>query len=804
MYSRFARTSLGALLALLSVCGFAASAHADAKSAAKCSAAIIKAGAGFIQAQAKILQKCRDTTLKGKTCNTVKTDASLVKSRAKLASAINKACGGKDKNCSTDDANGSQPGLGEYGWNIGSCPGFEGDCTDPINDCGGIVGCIKCIGDKSVNQAMDLYYPPNRAASAGNKPLNKCQAALGKAALTFFNAKSKALAKCWGTKVKKTANCPADAQVKIDAARTKLGTAIAKACPGLDNAAIGLPATCLAVGTCGSVVATLTDVEACTACVTDFKVDCPDRAASASVGAAYPADCLVAPPTPTPTPTVTPTATPTVTATPSATPTQSALCGNGNLDPGEACDPTSSQPNCNNVDPADYPCSALTCTCACPTKVTFAAYADDPKSILDVGWTGISHRSPIISNGDITVALSCASGGRPCGDCTVSGPIANTEPGQLANQRCTNDTSIHCTDNTPCTAGGGTCQFFFGSNLPLAAGGVSTCVVNQFNGAVTGTANVESGEAATTALLTSRVYNGIVVDSPCPLCIGDPTMNDGVAGGTCDGGVRNGLACDGNGDVPGRPDYGVTSLDCPPLAAAQIATLPIDLSNTTGAVTKTLTASSPNCSGQPPNKCLCDTCNNLAATPCSTNADCVAVGATVCGGKRCLSGANNGAPCSTNSQCPGGACSRPGEPTKPASCLDNTSTIDTLDCIDSDGDGEGECVGGPSDRNCTLASGHAQRGCITDADCGGAPASCGVANRMCFLTGGGTFVANALGGTDTLTAVGAPDTPVQDVSHPTLASVFCVGPTGAAAINNVAGLPGPGRTTLKGTAVGHP
>ncbi|MEB2285946.1 MAG: hypothetical protein OZ922_14850, partial [Myxococcales bacterium] len=224
-----------------------------------------------------------------------------------------------------------------------------------------------------------------------------------------------------------------------------------------------------------------------------------------------------------------------------------------------------------------------------------------------------------------------------------------------------------------------------------------------------------------------------------------------------------------------------------------------------GAVTKTLTASSPNCSGQPPNKCLCDTCNNLAATPCSTNADCVLVGATVCGGKRCLSGTNNGAPCSNNTECPGGGtCSRPGEPTKPASCLDNTSTIDTLDCVDGDGDGEGECVEGPWDRNCTLASGHAQRGCLSDAECGGAPSSCGGANRMCFLTGGGTFVANALGGTNTLTAVGAPDTPVRDVSSPTLASVFCVGPTGAAAINNVAGLPGPGRTTLKGLAVGHP
>ncbi len=497
-------------------------------------------------------------------------------------------------------------------------------------------------------------------------------------------------------------------------------------------------------------------------------------------------------PTPTPTPSPGPTSTPPPT------------CGNGVNDIGEACDASAPSAGWASCGP-DFAC--VGCNCACPSTVTFAADPNAPESVLDTGWTGISHRSPVISNGKVTVGVSCSASQRPCGVCTVSGPIENAHAGagELATRRCVSDTSTRCTSDAACTGGAGDCQYFFGAPLPLAAGGVSTCVVNQFDGPVSGTANIESGDAETIAKLTARVYNGILVDAPCPRCIGDGAVNDGVKGGTCDGGVRNGLACDANGDVPARPDYGATSLDCPPLPGASIATLPIDLSNKTGAVTKTLTASSPNCSGQPPNKCLCDTCNNLAATPCSTNADCVLVGATVCGGKRCLSGTNNGAPCSNNTECPGGGtCSRPGEPTKPASCLDNTSTIDTLDCVDGDGDGEGECVEGPWDRNCTLASGHAQRGCLSDAECGGAPSSCGGANRMCFLTGGGTFVANALGGTNTLTAVGAPDTPVRDVSSPTLASVFCVGPTGAAAINNVAGLPGPGRTTLKGLAVGHP
>ena len=83
-----------------------------------------------------------------------------------------------------------------------------------------------------------------------------------------------------------------------------------------------------------------------------------------------------------------------------------------------------------------------------------------------------------------------------------------------------------------------------------------------------------------------------------------------------------------------------------------------------------------------------------------------------------------------------------------------------------------------------------------DADCGGGVGSCTSNNRTCFLTGGLTTLA----GTNTLIAQGAPDTPVNDTAHPTLGAVFCVGPTGSTSVNNVAGLPGPGRITLKGTA----
>ena len=574
--------------------------------------------------------------------------------------------------------------------------------------------------------------------------------------------------------------------------------------------------------TCGGPVPTVTPTELETATPTPGEVPTetatpaiePTPTETATAGEETPTETPTAGEVPTPTETATAgeVATPTETATtaaetptasaevptPSATPTAGeGLCGNNTIDAGEFCDPPGSQ--CPNAGPG-FTCS-LSCTCDCPTVITFTGDANDPASILDTGWTGIAHRAPIITNGAVTVSVSC-SDGRPCGTCPISGPIANSQPGQMQDQRCTNDTSVQCTDDTPCTGGGGTCEFFFGSNLPLAAGGVTTCVVNQFNGSLTGTANIETGESATAVLLTSRVFNGIAIDNPCPRCAGDPTENDGVQGGTCDGGPRNGLACDANGSVANRPDFGKTSLDCPPSAAALIATLPIDLSSATDPVTKTLSASSPTCGGDSTEKCLCDTCNNLAATPCDSNADCTAVGATICGGRRCIGGSNAGAVCANVTACPGGGiCGRPGEPTKASACLDDTATVGVLDCTDTAPvDGEGECTSGPITQHCSVASGHAQRGCTSDGDCGGGGGSCVSENRQCFLTGG----FSGKNGTNTLIAEGKEDPPMNDVSHPTLGAVFCVGPTGLSSVNNVAGLPGPGRVTIRGTAVGLP
>jgi hypothetical protein len=440
--------------------------------------------------------------------------------------------------------------------------------------------------------------------------------------------------------------------------------------------------------------------------------------------------------------------------------------------------------------------------------VTFSGDANDPLSLLDTGWTGFGHRAPIISNGEVTIGVtSCAGSSRPCGVCNLVGPVTNPNAGagQIDNRRCSNAPFTRCTSNANCS-GGGTCEYYFGSALPLAAGGVTTCVINQFNGGISGTANIETGEAANTALLTSRVFLGAVLDQPCARCLGDGAINDGILGGTCDGGDRNGQPCDGNGTVANRPDFGTTSLDCPPSGfGSPVATLPIDLSNATDPVTKTLTATSPTCGDGSGERCLCDTCNNINAETCDDNTDCPDPAGPIgpiCGGRRCIAGANAGAACNNNTQCPGSQCARKGEPSKPSACLDDTATVNIFDCTDGDLDGEGECTVGPVTSNCSAASGHAQRGCGNDADCGGGIGSCESANRKCFLTGG--FTPTGKVGTNTLIAVGMEDAPMNDTSQPTLAAVFCVGPTAADAVNGAAGLPGPGRVTIRGTASALP
>jgi hypothetical protein len=443
---------------------------------------------------------------------------------------------------------------------------------------------------------------------------------------------------------------------------------------------------------------------------------------------------------------------------------------------------------------------------------------------LDTGWTGNGHDSTVISDGTVTVGVaSCAGASRPCGVCSLVGPVENlnaavypSSPGpakEIEDHRCNNNTAVVCSSNTPCfqqcvggandgnactaasvcpggiCAAAGTCEFSFGTYLPLAAGGVSTCVGNQINGAITGTANVETGASATSASLISKVFNGITLSNPCPQCVGDTTTNDGARQGTCSGGQRSGKACDVNGSSP-NASFGSTSLDCPPLAGAAIASLSIDLSNTTGTKVRTTSTANPLCNapGWTTLRCQCDTCNNATSSPCSTNADCS--GGAVCGLKRCVGGTNALATCTTGSQCPGSACSKPGAATAANQC--DAASGDCVADAGTPSPNDRVCMSGPLEKFCGPVE--TFRGCAVDSDCIRPGDTCSVQRfRNCFDNGTPG---------ETITASGVQNAPVNDQSDPTLAALFCVGPTTSASVNSAAGLPGLGRLELPGHAVG--
>jgi len=297
------------------------------KEAQKCKRAIVKAAAAFVQTKAKLLRKCEENKLKLKfmdDCPDDKTEEKIEKTADKLDQSIVKACAGKDGDCGTGDDS-----LVDSGWDIGNCPNFEGSanpaCSTAIDDCSDIGPCLGCIGEAAVDQGIALYYDRGTAGIADptgtkeEKAINKCQKTIGKEAVNFLVAKSKALQKCWDgvVKGKIQAPCPdSKAQAAIAKAEAKKFDKICKSCGGGGDkkpadsqcdsitafdiqAQIGFRATCPAVQVpgpggqdCGA-IGTVTSLELlvdCVDCVTEFKVDCADRAAVPAL-AAYPTEC---------------------------------------------------------------------------------------------------------------------------------------------------------------------------------------------------------------------------------------------------------------------------------------------------------------------------------------------------------------------------------------------------------------------------------------------------------------------------------------------------------------------------------
>jgi hypothetical protein len=270
-------------------------------------------------------------------CPDGKAAGKIGKAGFKLRRIIGKACGGSDANCGTgtdDDA------LSSIGWDLGTCPNLGGGaCQNPLVDCGDIIDCVQCGGDRAVDQTIAVAYGDLNLANSG-PAIERCQRAIGKKASLFFNGVSKALQKCEEGVIKGqlSGECPAaSASVtdKIARLTSNLREGICAGCGGVDQICgglqditamqIGFPSECPAVtvpgGTaCGAPITDLFSIADCVVCLATFDSHCLDALTVPGIRS-YPSECNVVLPTPTASPTATRTPTPTATATPTTTAT---------------------------------------------------------------------------------------------------------------------------------------------------------------------------------------------------------------------------------------------------------------------------------------------------------------------------------------------------------------------------------------------------------------------------------------------------------------------------------------------------
>ena len=392
----------------------------------------------------------------------------------------------------------------------------------------------------------------------------------------------------------------------------------------------------------------------------------------------------------------------------------------------------------------------------------------------------------------------------------------------------------------------GTCNCFLGSLLPLSSANVPACVINRLSADITGTTNVDTGDSDLKVRLRSIVFLGTEAFGklgPCPVCGGtctagtvgipcvqdsacdttagagdgvcgnfDTVARDGLREGTCVGGDNEGRTCDVDGFSPTFPAFpgkngGGVSLDCQPLNGKNISGtgLQIQLDPTTG--TRTL-GRDVDCGVPftfPPfsqNNCHCRVCSGGGAEkiPCSSDAECAAVGAGTCsdnkggvgpGPNDCNKDAANGGDGSVG-LCVDADPSGP-EPGVNGQCF--SSADDDTFCdgvLRANGDPFVFCDTTPLLCTDTLLA------CASNADCNpGVECS---PDTQCAADGLGkcTLSKRRSCFLDPIIAQGK-----ADANAPVQAATFCIPPTINGGINGVAGLPGPGRALLQGTTEFH-
>ncbi len=707
----------------------------------QCQEVIGRASTKFLQVLARSLGRCEVTRmrrlLRGKDVGECMGDSGKItdlvaKAEAKKRKAICKACGGDDAKCGTSDD--LEPGT--FGF-ASQCPALSvpsgGSCGGAILDLSSVVDCVDCVARFKAECMSALAtpgsgpYPPQcnpATATCGNGKLDpgeQCDPGSGSAGGAFPGGSTGGAFPCPGGEVC-TAQCtcsgstppPTCGNGKLDPGE--------QCDPGGGSAGGAFPcpggAVCSPQCTCEGGTSTTT----CSTSTTTTTVMChnmtttttstttttqPSTCGNGRIDPGEQCDpsstsgCFTCPSGDTCDPTsckCMPGSTTTTLPTPG--------CGNGVRDPGEQCDPTS--PSGAMVCPEGTTCS-LACTCVSPSSstttttiiggVTTTTIPGGSASFLDFT-TGTSSDDCGTYFADTAFSDDIDTLG--CGGLDIGGGLSTVPEGPTPDGS-TSRFTVSCSGST-CTLGptmtaGATfdctntgCRF--GAPLPIANGGLSTCVENSFAVPASGTVDTSTGEVNATVSLNSRVVLTGNDNQPCPIC-----RSGSITGAACSG-------------TPESPCTGV-------------------------------------CQGSPNEGSACTSTNSEGISR-----DCPQPAAAP-GVSKCSGGPGNGQTCTTSGECGAGGVCAVFVGTIPV----NLSPLTTGTATKSAANG-------------SFCQNQADVGCFGDDTCRAIEEDGSAAGSLM---------------------------PVGSSHDVTLASVFCIPASGSILIDGAASLPGPGATSLPGT-----
>ena len=434
-----ARTTFGLLVLAVSLtAGLAPTAAlGGSKSRSeKCDQVIARATGAYLADRVAVLGRCERLKVQG--ILSTNTDclkdgnvaAELEGVAQDLEDAIGRACGGADHRCGTaDDAP-----LSATGWaGVAQCPDFElSGCTNAIGTCADVATCVECVADEAADQAIELDFAELNPSAFGTKSdVNACQLTIGKATTKYLQVAARVLGKCWASRLsgKGQGDCPdltgrkAGLLAKAD---QKKRDAICKACGGKDKTcgtsddlsldAIGFETDCPDVvvpsgGSCGGAILGLGDVVNCVDCVAQFKAECV-TAIGAPGATAAPPQC-----------------------------TGNVSCGNGRLDPGEECDPGSTDGAFPGSPDGSFRCPAGE-TCSADCRCVGGGLCGNGR--LDLG----EQCDPGSSAGG---AFPCP-GGETCTNCQCGGGTTTTTICNTATTTTSTTTTQPCNTSTTAPA----------------------------------------------------------------------------------------------------------------------------------------------------------------------------------------------------------------------------------------------------------------------------------------------------------------------------------------------------------------